>query len=71
MRDWPEDIIKKDQLDVFEKDLRLILCVNKIPENMEAEAVKNIVTNCGLHAEKIHRLVRKKGNPTTLILFKL
>ena len=71
MRDWPEDIIKKDQLEVFEKDLRPILCVNKIPENMEVEAVKNIITNCGLHPENIHRLVRKNGNPTTLILFKL
>ena len=35
MKDWPEDIIKKDQLEVFEKDLRPILCVNKICENME------------------------------------
>ena len=60
MKDWPEDIIKKDQLEVFEKDLRPILCVNKIPENMEVEAVKNIITNCGLHPENIHRLVRKK-----------
>ena len=39
MKDWAEDIIKKDQLEVFEKDLRPILCVNKIPENMEIETV--------------------------------
>ena len=39
MKDWPEDIIKKDQLEVFNKDLRPILCVNKIPENMEIETV--------------------------------
>ena len=47
MKDWPEDIIKKDQLEVFKK------------------------INCGLHPENIHRLVRKNGNPTTLVLFKL
>ena len=34
-------------------------------------AVKNIIINCGLHPENIHRLVRKNGNPTTLVLFKL
>ena len=71
MKDWPEDIVKKDQLEVFEKDLRPTLCVNKIPKNMEIEVVKNIIINCGLHPENIHRLVRKNGNPTTLILFKL
>ena len=70
MKDWPEDIIKKDQLEVFEKDLRPILCVNKIRENMEIETVKNTIINCGLHSESVHRLVRKNGNPTTLVLFK-
>ena len=68
MRDWPEDIIKKDQLEVFEKDTKPTLCINKIPENMETEGVKNIILNCGLHLEGIHRLKRKNGNPTTLVL---
>ena len=45
MKDQPEDVIKKDQPEVFEKDLRPMLCVNKIPENMEIEAVKNIIIN--------------------------
>ena len=36
-----------------------MLCVNKIPEN------------CGLHPENIHRLARKNGDRTTLVLFKL
>ena len=40
MNDCPEDIIKKDQLEVFEKDIIPIFCVNKIPQNMEIEAVK-------------------------------
>ena len=71
MRDWPEDIVKKDQIEVFKKDTRPTLCINKIPENMETEAVKNIILNCGLHQEGIHRLKRKNGNPTTLVLFKL
>ena len=56
MKAWSEDIIKKDQLEVFEKDIRSILCVNKIPENTEIETVKNIILNCGLHPENIHRL---------------
>ena len=38
---------------------------------MEIEVVKNITVNCGLHPENIHRLVRKNGNPTILVLFKL
>ena len=71
LKDWPEDIIKKDQLEVFEKDLRPILCINKIPENKEIEMVKNSTINCGLDPENVHRLVRKNGDPTTLILFKL
>ena len=71
MKDWPEGIIKKDQLEVFEKDLRPMLCVNKILENMEIEAVKSIIRNCGLHPENIHRLARKNENPATLVLFKL
>ena len=71
MKDWSEDIIKKDQLEVFEKDLRSMLSVNKIPENMEIEVVKNIIINCCLHPENIHWLVRKNGNPTTLVLLKL
>ena len=53
MKDWPEDIIKKDQLEVFEKDIRPILCINKIPENMEIEMVKTIILNCGLHPENV------------------
>ena len=53
MKDCPEDIIKKDQLEVFERDIRPILCVNKIPENMEIETVKTIVLNCGLHPENV------------------
>ena len=57
MKDCTEDIIKKDQLEVFEKDLRPMLCVNKIAQNMEIELVKNIIINCGLHPENIHRLV--------------
>ena len=47
-------VLKKDQLVVFEKDPRPILCVNKIPKNMEIEMVKNIILNCGLHPENIH-----------------
>ena len=31
--------------------------------------VKNIIVNCGLHPENIHRLVRKNGDPTTFILY--
>ena len=46
-----------------------MLCINKIPENIEIEMVKNIIGNCGLHPENIHRLVRKNGDPTTFILF--
>ena len=53
MKDCPEDIIKKGQLEVFERDIRPILCVNKIPENMETETVKTIVLNCGLHPENL------------------
>ena len=71
MKYWSEDIIKKDQLEVFEKDLRSFLCVNKSPENMEIETVKNIIINFGLHPENIHRLVRKNGKLTTLVLVKL
>ena len=71
MKDCPEDIIKKDQLEVFEKDLRPILCINKIPDNMEIETVKNIIMNCGLHPENVHRLARKNGNLTTSVLFEL
>ena len=71
MKDWPKDIINKDQWEVFGKDLRPMLCVNKIPENMEKEVVKNIIINCGLHLENLHRLVKKNGNPTILVLFKL
>ena len=63
--------IKKDQLEVFEKDLRPMLCVNKIPENIEIGMVKNSIINYGLHPENIHRLARKNGDPTTLVLFKL
>ena len=63
--------IKKDQLEVFEKDLRPMLCVNKIPENIEIEMGKNSIINCGLHPENIHRLARKNGDSTTLVLFKL
>ena len=59
MKDWPKDIINKDQLEVFGKDLRPMLCV------------KNIIINCGLHLENMHRLVKKNGNPITLVLFKL
>ena len=70
MKDWPEDIMKKDQLEVFEKDLRPMLCVNKIPENMEIEVYMEIIVTCGLHPENIHRFVRKNGNPKTLVLFK-
>ena len=69
LKDWPENIIKKDQLEVFEKDLRPILCINKIPENIEIEMVKNIIVNCGLHPENIHRPVRKNGDPTTFFFF--
>ena len=57
MKDCTEGIIKKDQLEVFEKDLRAVLCVNKIAQNMEIELVKNIIINYGLHPENIHRLV--------------
>ena len=71
MKDWPEYIIKEDQLEVFEKDLRPMLCVNKIPENIEIETVKNIIINRGLHPENIRRLVIKNGDPTTVVLFKL
>ena len=71
MKDWPEHIIKKDQLKIFEKDMRPTLRINKIPENMKIETVKNIILNCGLHPENVHRLKRKYGNPTTLVLFKL
>ena len=71
MKDWPEYIIKEDQLEVFEKDLRPMLCVNKIPENVEIETVKNIIINRGLHPENIRRLVIKNGDPTTVVLFKL
>ena len=53
MKDWLEDIIKKDQLEVFEKDIRQILCVNKIPENMEIEMVKTIILNCRLNPENV------------------
>ena len=70
MEDWPEDIMKKDQLEVFEKDLRPMLCVNKIPENMEIEVYMEIIVTCGLHPENIHRFVRKNGNPKILVLFK-
>ena len=31
----------------------------------------NIILNCGLHPENVHRLKRTNGNPTTLVLFKL
>ena len=71
MKDWPEYIIKEDQLEVFEKDLRPMLCVNKIPQNIEIETVKNIIINRGLHPENIRRLVIKNGDPTTVVLFKL
>ena len=37
-------------------------CFNKI---MKDETVKNIILNCGLHPENVHRLKRKNGNPTT------
>ena len=67
MKDWPEDI----ELEVFEKDMGPTLCVNKIPESMEIETVKIVIINCGLHPENVHRLKRKNGNPTTLVLFKL
>ena len=67
MKDWPEDI----ELEVFEKDMRPTLCVKKIPESMEIETVKNVIINCGLHPENVHRLKRKNGNSTTLVLFKL
>ena len=53
MKYYPKDIIKKDQLEVFERDIRPILCLNKIPENMEIETVKTIVLNCGLHLENV------------------
>ena len=39
MKDWPEDI----ELEVFEKDMGPILCVNKIPESMEIETVKIVI----------------------------
>ena len=70
MKDWPEDS-KKDQLEVFGNDLRPILCVNKIPESIEIVTVKDIIINCDLHSENIHRLIRKNRNPATLVLFKL
>ena len=38
---------------------------------MKIETVKNIILNCGLHPENVHRLKRKYGNPTTLVFFKL
>ena len=71
MKYWPEDSVKKDQLTVFEKDPRPILCVNKIPKNMEIEMVKNIILNCGLYPENVHWLKGKSANPTTLVLFNL
>ena len=42
MKDWPEVIIKKDQLKVYEKYIKPTLCVNKIPKNIEAHTVKSI-----------------------------
>ena len=66
-----EDFVKEDKLEVFEKHMRPTLFVNKIPESMEIETVKNIIINCGQHPENVHRLKRKSGNPTTLVLFKL
>ena len=71
MKDWPEDIIKKDQIQVFEQDLRPMLCVNKIPEYTEIETVKNTIIICGIHPEIIPKLVRKNRDPTTQVLFTL
>ena len=48
-----------------------MLCVNKIPENIEIETVKSIIINRGLHPENIRRLAIKNGDPTTVVLFKL
>ena len=71
LKDWPENIIQKDQLDIFGKDLRPTLCVNKIPENVGVDTIKNTIVSYGLHPENVHRLQRKYRGPTTLILFKL
>ena len=71
MKNWPEDFVKKNQLAGFEKGNRLTLCLNEIPKNMENETVKNIILNCNLHPENIHRLQGNNGNPKTLVLFKL
>ena len=52
-KDWLEDIIKKDQRKVYEKDIRPTLCVNKILEDIKIDRVKNIL-NCGLHPGNVH-----------------
>ena len=51
LKDWSENIIQKAQLETFEKDLIPTLCVNKIPENIGVDTIKNTIVSYGLHPE--------------------
>ena len=47
IKDWPEDVIKKDQIEIFNKHLRPTLYVNKVPEEtVDIKTIKNLSNSC-------------------------
>lgn len=64
-------MIKKDQPEVTEQDLRPTLCVNKIQKEVDVDVIKNVIITYDLHPKNVQRSKRKNEDPTTMILFKL
>ena len=47
---------KKNQIKVFNKDLRPTLCVNEVEEEkVDIKTIRNVIINYGLHPENVER----------------
>ena len=57
---------------IKDKDLRLVLCINKVKQEINVEDMRNkFIRNFQFEQENFKRLIKKNGRETTLITFQL
>ena len=72
-KNWPDSSgIPISNFQIKDKDLRPVLCINKVKQEINVEDLRNrFIRNFQFEPENFKHLIRKNGRETTLITFQL
>ena len=72
-KSWPDSSgIPISNFQIKDKDLRPVLCINKVKQEINVEDMRNkFIRNFQFEQENFKRLIKKNGRETTLITFQL